>query len=203
MFRRRAWYVMTFLALAVAAYAVSLLVVPDLRAPFVRERLTTIPLIVYAHFLGSAVALGLGPFQFLASLRARALAVHRWMGRLYVSGCVLGGLGGLVMATVSDGGPVAHVGFAALAVIWVGTAGAAYLAIREGDVLNHRRWVTRSFALALAAVTLRLELPLMLAAGVSFSVAYPIVAWLCWVPNLFVAEWRFVPASSRRTPATA
>jgi hypothetical protein len=101
------------------------------------------------------------------------------------------------------GGPVAHVGFALLAVLWVGTAGAAYLAIREGDVTRHRRWVTRSYALALAAVTLRIELPLMLVAGMPFDVAYPFVAWLCWVPNLLVAEWRFMPVPARPRSAPA
>ena len=45
-------------------------------------------------------------------------------------------------------------------------------------------------ALTLAAVTLRIYLPLML--GVfhwSFHSAYIAVAWLCWVPNLLIAEW--------------
>jgi len=30
-----------------------------------------------------------------------------------------------------------------------------------------------------------------MAAGVEFSLAYPIIAWLCWVPNLVFAEWRY------------
>jgi hypothetical protein len=48
----------------------------------------------------------------------------------------------------------------------------------------------RCFALALAAVTLRNELPmLLLAARLSFHAAYITVSWLCWVPNLIVAEW--------------
>jgi hypothetical protein len=34
--------------------------------------------------------------------------------------------------------------------------------------------------------------------GVAFSVVYPIVAWLCWVPNLLVAEWLI---AARRTRA--
>ncbi len=45
-----------------------------------------------------------------------------------------------------------------------------------------------------AAIMLRLWLPLMLISGVPFATGYRIVAWLCWVPNLLVAEgigrWR-------------
>jgi hypothetical protein len=48
--------------------------------------------------------------------------------------------------------------------------------------------MVRNFALTFAAVTLRLWLPGSVLSGVPFEVAYPIVAWLCWVPNLVVAE---------------
>ena len=48
----------------------------------------------------------------------------------------------------------------------------------------------RNFALTLAAVTLRNYMPLMLLAfGPSFRQSYVTVSWLCWVPNLLVAEW--------------
>jgi hypothetical protein len=47
----------------------------------------------------------------------------------------------------------------------------------------------RSFALTLAAVALRVYLPSALAAGIEFETAYPIIAWLCWVPNLLVVEF--------------
>ena len=64
----------------------------------------------------------------------------------------------------------------------------AVVRIRQGDRAAHRRWMIRSFALTLAAVTLRLYLPASLAAGLPFETAYPAIAWLCWVPNLIVAE---------------
>ncbi|HTO03553.1 MAG TPA: DUF2306 domain-containing protein [Opitutus sp.] len=53
----------------------------------------------------------------------------------------------------------------------------------------HRLWMVRNFALALAAVTLRLYLPASAVAGVRFEEFYPAIAWICWVPNLIVAEW--------------
>jgi hypothetical protein len=57
------------------------------------------------------------------------------------------------------------------------------------DFKAHRRWMIRSYAMILAAVTLRIELPLLAMWLQGFLPAYNIVAWLCWVPNLFVAEW--------------
>jgi len=57
----------------------------------------------------------------------------------------------------------------------------------------HRRWMIRSFSLTLAAVTLRIYLPIAAAAGLPFHDVYRAVAWFRWVPNLLVAEgliWR-------------
>jgi hypothetical protein len=58
--------------------------------------------------------------------------------------------------------------------------------------------MVRNFAPAFVAVTLRLWLPGSMAAGVPFGLAYPVIAWLCWVPNLIVAEWVL-----KRTPHPA
>jgi len=67
--------------------------------------------------------------------------------------------------------------------------------------------MTRSYALTFAAVTLRIYLPLSQVAGIPFEPAYQTIAWLCWVPNLIVAEWlilrRFVDAASEPDPIVA
>lgn len=157
---------------------------PDMRAAFEANRV-----VVYVHVFASSVALILGPFQFMDGLRARRLELHRWMGRLYLGvGVLLGGLAGLHMSLYAYGGLVSQLGFGALALGWLYTGVRAYLAIRAKDVASHRRWMVRNFALAFGAVTLRLWLPGSVAAGVPFELAYPAVAWLCWVPNLVVAE---------------
>ena len=81
-----------------------------------------------------------------------------------------------------------HLGFAALGVAWIGATSAAWLRIRQGDVAGHRAWMTRSFLLTLAAVTLRLYLPLAGLLGLPFDTSYALVSWMCWVPNLVLAE---------------
>ncbi len=47
--------------------------------------------------------------------------------------------------------------------------------------------MTYSYAACLAAVTLRLWLPILVPVLGNFVDAYVIVAWLSWVPNLMVA----------------
>jgi hypothetical protein len=65
--------------------------------------------------------------------------------------------------------------------------------IRARDQQAHRAWMLRSYALTLAAVTLRLYIPIGVASGLAFESVYPTVAWACWVPNLMLVEWWILP----------
>lgn len=186
---RVSWVVMTVLAVFVALYAGLVLVLPGFGPPFLHQVRLTRPLALSAHLGGGLVAMALGPWQLSSRLRARALNGHRWMGRVYVIAVAVGGLGGLVLATGSQGGLVTHLGFGMLAVLWLAATGMAWIRIRARDQAAHRRWMIRSFALTLAAVTLRVYLPLSAGLGIPFEEAYQAISWFCWVPNLVVAEW--------------
>ena len=150
------------------------------------------------HIAGGMGALLAGPWQFSGWLRARALNLHRWLGRFYLVEVVIGSVGGLVMSTVSQEGMPTHLGFGFLAVFWLFSAWQAYRSVRRGRIDAHREWMIRNFALTFAAVTLRIYMPLML--GLlhwSFRSTFITVAWLCWTPNLLVAEWMIRRARSR------
>ena len=183
------------LCLGVAAYAVVVYAVFPLGAfvaPTMRSAFAANAAAIYVHVFASAVALVLGPAQFSQKLRLGRPRLHRWMGRAYLAvGVGAGGLAGLVMATRASGGPRARLGFGCLALGWLTSGALAYRAARSRSFVTHRRWMVRNFSLTFAAVTLRLYLPSAMAAGIAFEVAYPIVAWLCWVPNVLLAEALF------------
>ena len=169
------------------------LVHPDMKAGFVAH-----PLGVYVHVFAAALALLLGPFQFSARLRRARIHLHRWMGRVYLGvGVLVGGLSGLYLSQFAFGGPVARLGFAALAASWLYTGLRAFLAIRSRSIDEHRKWMVRNYSLAFAAVMLRLYIPASVLAGADFAVAYSVIAWLCWLPNLLVAEWVIITAHGR------
>lgn len=190
--RRAVWGTMTFLAVATSAYAAVVLLVPGIGAPFVADRRVDMPLALYAHLGGGLIAMAIGPFQLHAGLRRRWLGLHRFMGRTYVIAALASALAALGMARVSMEGIVTHLGFGLLALAWLFTTGMAWLRIRARDQGAHRRWMIRSYALTLAAVMLRLYLPLSMVIGLEFPNAYRVISWLCWVPNLLVAEWIIV-----------
>jgi uncharacterized membrane protein len=140
------------------------------------------------HVAGAATALLVAPTQFLARIRTRYRAIHRWAGRLYAVACCVGGVAGFVLALGASTGPISTAGFGLLAVFWVATTALAWSCARQRDFVAHRAWMIRSFALTFAAVTLRLYLPLLAFLPVEFDDGYRAISFLCWVPNLLVAE---------------
>ena len=146
--------------------------------------------LLLAHILGGTGALLIGPWQFSRRLRLRQPSLHRWLGRIYLGSVALGSAAGFSLAIFSEEGWPTHVGFGLLAIFWFFTGWMAYRRILAGDLAAHRRWMIRNFSLSLAAVTLRLYLvPLLVFAHWSFPRAYIFVCWMCWVPNILVAEW--------------
>ncbi|HEV2532158.1 DUF2306 domain-containing protein [Phenylobacterium sp.] len=184
---RIAWGAVALLSLGVAGYAWHYLLPGAFAPPGIKENPRAYPwLFVHAGLAGTAMALG--PFQFLPRLRLTRPRLHRWIGRTYVFACLTGGSAGLLLATGSTAGPIARVGFGALAVTWLAVTSMAWRMALARRFDEHRRWMIRSFALTFAAVTLRLYLPIGAVLGFQFLDAYRAIAWLCWVPNLLAAE---------------
>lgn len=178
-------------ALAVAAVSYRFLALGlEAAFPSMLGHIADLNLVFLLHVSASPIALVFGLFQFLPKLRKARPAVHRWSGRIYALAVLVGGLAGLIMAMGSLDRPAAAVGFGVLAVLWLGTTAQAVRLAMAGRIAEHRRWMIRSYALTFAAVTLRLALPFFfILGGMDYAETSNYVAWLCWVPNLLVAEW--------------
>lgn len=202
---RIGWGVMALLSLLVAAYAAFLVGTGFVHVPAgVAENGFISPLGLQVHIAASAVALALGPIQFLPRVRARVPALHRWMGRVYVTACFVGGAAGGAIAMFTTAGTIAGLGFLLLAVFWIAFTGLALRAVLKRDFETHRRFMVRSFALTFAAVTLRIYLPIGLELNDGgFLLPYTIIAWVSWVPNLLVAEIWLAATARSRGPAVS
>ncbi|MEU9131401.1 DUF2306 domain-containing protein [Kitasatospora sp. NPDC048540] len=187
--RRVGWGTVTVLATGIALISARYLTLdPD---TFLQEQRATYlahltPLVL--HVAGGIVALVLGPWQFPPRLRARRPAVHRWVGRLYLTAVAATGVGGLLLAPHGLFAPAAPLGFAVLAVLLLATSAAALVTIRRGAVERHRRWMVRSYALIFTGVTFRLWLMVLGSVGVPFDQAYVSGAWGALLLDLAVAE---------------
>ena len=143
----------------------------------------------YVHITFGGAALLIGWSQFNIAFRNRSVKTHRLIGKIYLVSVLLSSLAGLFVAFFATGGLITAIGFGSLAVLWFVSALKAYTSIRKKDFIAHEYWAIRNYALTFAAVMLRIYLPLliMMFHG-DFLPAYRIVAWLCWIPNLLVAE---------------
>jgi hypothetical protein len=110
------------------------------------------------------------------------------MGTIYVVACLIGGGAGLFLALGAVSGRVTSLGFGLLALTWVVCTARAWALARTRNFVRHRRWMIRSFALTLAAVTLRIYLPFAIGLRLDLTFAYPAISFLCWIPNFAIAE---------------
>jgi uncharacterized membrane protein YozB (DUF420 family) len=201
--RKILWVIMTILAFSIAGFAlVQYVGIGANNASLIQGKLEEFSLssfyyvMLYIHIIASVVALVLGPFNLSEKFRERNISRHRKLGKVYLLGVLIGGISGLYLAFHATGGLTAKFGFSTLALLWLLTAYLALRQIRRKQIESHQQWMIRNYALTFAAVTLRLYIILLLVfiGEEHFAVGYPIIAWLCWVPNLIVAElfirWR-------------
>lgn len=152
------------------------------------------PLPVVLHILSATVFSILGPFQFTTGFRRRRPGWHRAAGRLLVLCGLLVGLSGLWMTLFypsQDGtGELLFALRLLFGTVMVVSIILGFAAIRRGDVLRHRAWMIRGYAIGLGAGTQVLtQMAGELIAGPPSEFSGALLMGAGWVINLAVAEW--------------
>jgi len=141
----------------------------------------------YTHISCGGIALLIGWIGFLKSIRFKNIKLHRIIGKIYVITALLSATGGIYIGFFSYGGMIASTGFISMGIIWFYTTLKAFLFIRAKNILEHEKMMIYSYAICFAGVTFRIWMPLLRGLLEDFDMSYKIVAWCCWVPNLYVA----------------
>lgn len=141
-----------------------------------------------AHIISGGMAIMIGWVQFSKKQLAKRLKWHRVIGKIYIVAALTCALSGIYVGYYATGGPIAAAGFITIGIIYFYTTLKAYLHIRDKQIEQHKKMMVYSYAACLAAVTLRLYMPFLTAFVGDYYVAYRIVAWLSWVPNLGIAH---------------
>lgn len=145
----------------------------------------------YIHISSSFLVILAGLTQFSNTILKKYPKTHRNIGKLYVAVILfVSGPSGLLMAFYANGGILGQIAFTTLSILWITFTYLAYHYIRKGNVFKHGKWMFRSFALSLSAVTLRLLMFLIgiLPFYVDFEIVYVINGWLSWTLNLGITE---------------
>ena len=131
-----------------------------------------------------------GAFLFSSFILRTWPQVHRLFGKLYVGLVLLISTpSGLVMAYYANGGWMAQTSFVILSLLWWWFTYQGYCTARKLDFLAHKKWMRRSYALTLSAITLRLfQMLLGYLIYIDPVTQYIFVSWASWVFNLFLVE---------------
>jgi hypothetical protein len=165
-----------------------------------------------AHMASGAVVLLLGPLQLVGAIRRAQPAVHRWIGRVFVTVAGLAGLGGLgfILGQGTIGGRPMDIGFGLYGLLMVVCAAQTWRHAAARRIETHRAWAIRLYALAIGSWLYRMDYGLWLT--LTKSVSHPhglghthgfrgpfdvVMAFAFYVPNLVIAEL-FIRA--RRAP---
>lgn len=141
------------------------------------------------HGIAGACALLLGPMQFSDRLRQRFTKLHRVVGRIYVAGALIAAPLGFYIQFFEErlGAPRSFsIAAATDAFLWMTTTAIALAFILRGKVQQHRQWMTRSYAVAIVFLEVRVITGL---AGVDNSVAaVETTVWMCLAFSLLAAD---------------
>ncbi len=100
------------------------------------------------------------------------------------------------MGFYANGGIFSRIAFVLLATLWMYFTFMAWYKVKQKDYVSHRRFMMRSYALTLSAITLRAWKYLITNLNhIDPDWVFPpmdvyrVIAWLGWGLNLLVAEW--------------
>ena len=144
----------------------------------------------YVHIVSSWFVMALGIGQFVPQILKKYPSWHKQLGIFYVLLIlVFASPSGLGLALFANGGLSAKVGFIMQCAVWWLTTYTAFYEAKQKRWQRHVEWMMRSYAVTLAAMSLRLY---------SFGMVYllhtkPIetyltVVWLSWIGNLVIVE---------------
>lgn len=141
------------------------------------------------HILLAILSLLTGTLGVIRRIRVKSIRFHRWNGRLYVLSILLNFIPGVYVSFFATGGWPSTIGFLILNTLWLGTTILGYWYIKRRQVILHSRWITRSFFLCFANMTIYIIVAIAHnAMNFSYGTAYTIAVWLSWVLNLLIAE---------------
>ena len=152
------------------------------------------PLPVILHIVGAAVYALFGAFQFVSPLWRRGTGWHRWAGRVIVPFGLVVGLSGIWMTLFyprAEG--ASDLLFVFRLIFGVGMVVSivlGFIEIRRGNILQHRAWMTRAYAIGLGASTQVLTgMVGALIFGTVTELEDALLMGAAWVINLAIAEW--------------
>lgn len=144
----------------------------------------------YVHIAAGAVCIGTALVQFSRYILKKTKAIHRISGRIYVFVVLfLGAPTGLYMSFFAKGSFWERSLFMFMAAFWFITTLYGFSTILKKNVLAHKVWMIRSYAMAMTAVTFRVYHIIFYLLDWDHLENYELSLWISVIGNMFFAEW--------------
>jgi uncharacterized membrane protein len=166
------------------------------------ERLTARPVPLVLHIVGATAFAVLGALQFAPRLRGRPW--HRLAGRALAPLGIVAATSGMWMAAALPPGeaytPLLRGLRLAAGAAMIASIVAGLRALRRRDLAAHGAWMTRGYAIGVAAATQVFTLlPYVLLVEERSEPVFALLMGAGWALNLGVAEWSLRARTSRRS----
>lgn len=144
----------------------------------------------YTHIFAGSVCILTALIQFSRYILKKSKAIHRWSGKIYVAVVLfLGAPTGLFMAFFAKGSFWERTLFMFMASFWFITTLNGLMTIHKRNVVAHKIWMIRSYAMAMTAVTFRVYHIVFYLLNWGHLENYELSLWISVVGNMLFAEW--------------
>jgi len=140
-------------------------------------------------------------FQFSNRLRARYLQLHRSLGYMYVTSVFIAAPFAILVSLKISRTFTAVAGNCMQSLCWLVTTAIALYCVRRGNVIQHRRWMLRSYPFAMVfTVTRTVQVFVPFTRGGhpgSEALLWSSVLLAAFLPTVFI-EWAAIFTRKRR-----
>lgn len=144
----------------------------------------------YIHIFAGAVCIFTSLIQFSRYILKRSKAIHRWSGKVYVFVVLfLAAPTGLYMSFFAKGSVWERSLFLFMAISWFITTLYGFTTIHKKNILAHKIWMIRSYAMAMTAVTFRIYHIIFYLLDWNHLENYELSLWISVIGNMLFAEW--------------
>ena len=144
----------------------------------------------YIHITAGALCIFTALIQFSRYILKKSKAIHRISGKIYVAVVLfLGAPTGLYMAFFAKGSFWERCLFMFMAIWWFITTLNGLTTIHKRNIVAHKVWMMRSYAMAMTAVTFRVYYVILYLLDWQLLENYQFSLWVSVIGNMLVTEW--------------
>ncbi|MFD2444844.1 DUF2306 domain-containing protein [Bacillus sp. CGMCC 1.16607] len=140
------------------------------------------------HVISSCIALVSGAFN-LSKWSFKKKKNHKINGWIYSVSVIISALSSIYLIYYATGGIMTSFSFSVSTTIWLYSLFISIVEIKNSNLIKHKEWMIRCYALTLSNITLHLVVNILSKLlNIDYIHAWTFSSWLSWTLNLLIAQ---------------